>query len=172
MRDAFAEVLGEDLVGAALAVDLDGELVGDLWGGWRDAEDELPWERDTLVHTYSVSKPFAAIALLLLVDRGMVGLDEPVTAYWPEFAAGGKAGISAGVSVCRSTPTASGWGDRGQPRRGEPEWAVRDRFPARVHDRQRSRRPAGACSTGVSGRATPRMSGTTSRLTGAGPEAL
>jgi CubicO group peptidase (beta-lactamase class C family) len=93
VRDAFAEVLGEDPVGAALAVDLDGELVVDLWGGWRDETRELPWERDTLVHTYSVSKPFVAIALLLLVDSGMVGLDEPVAAYWPEFAAGGKAGI-------------------------------------------------------------------------------
>ena len=93
MRDAFAEVLGEDLVGAALAVDLDGELVVDLWGGRCDAAGDLPWERDTLVHAYSVSKPFAAIALLLLVDRGLVGLDEPVAAYWPEFGAGGKAGI-------------------------------------------------------------------------------
>ncbi len=87
VRDAFAEVLDADPVGAALAVDLDGELVVDLWGGWRDAARELPWERDTLVHTYSVSKPFAAFALLLLVDRGAVDLDEPVAAYWPEFAA-------------------------------------------------------------------------------------
>src|SRR3712207_6780707 len=93
VRDPFAVVLGEDLVDTALAVNLDGELVVDLWGGWRDAAGELPWERDTLVHTYSVSKPFAAIALLLLVDRGMVGLDKPVAAYCPEFGAGGKAGI-------------------------------------------------------------------------------
>ncbi len=93
VREAFAQVLKQDPVGAALAVDLDGELVVDLWGGRRDAVRGLPWERDTLVHTYSVSKPFAAIALLLLVDSGAVGLDEPVAAYWPEFAAGGKAGI-------------------------------------------------------------------------------
>lgn len=93
VRDAFAGVLRADPAGAALAVDVGGELVVDLWGGLRDAARELPWERDTLVHTYSVSKPFAAIALLLLVDREAVGLDEPVAAYWPEFAAGGKAGI-------------------------------------------------------------------------------
>lgn len=93
VRDAFAEVVRADPVGAALAVDLDGELVVDLWGGWRDVAGELPWERDTLVHTYSVSKPFAALALLLSVDRGMVELDEPVAAYWPEFAAGGKGDI-------------------------------------------------------------------------------
>lgn len=93
VRDAFSGVLDADPVGAALAVDIGGELVVDLWGGWRDAARELAWERDTLVHTYSVSKPFAAIALLLLVDRGDVGLDEPVAAYWPAFAAEGKADI-------------------------------------------------------------------------------
>jgi CubicO group peptidase (beta-lactamase class C family) len=93
VRDAFAGVLEADPAGAAVAVDVDGELVVDLWGGLRDAAGGLPWERDTLVHSYSVSKPFAAIALLLLADRAAVGLDEPVAAYWPEFAAGGKASV-------------------------------------------------------------------------------
>jgi CubicO group peptidase (beta-lactamase class C family) len=37
-----------------------------------------------------VTKPFAALCLLLLVDRGVVGLDTPVAAYWPEFAQAGK----------------------------------------------------------------------------------
>jgi CubicO group peptidase (beta-lactamase class C family) len=90
---AFAEMLSVDPAGAALAVDLDGEMIVDLWGGARDADRGLSWERGTLVHTYSVTKPFAAMALLLLVDRGAVGLDDPVVAYWPEFAAEGKAGI-------------------------------------------------------------------------------
>ncbi|HEX6030401.1 MAG TPA: serine hydrolase domain-containing protein, partial [Tepidiformaceae bacterium] len=48
------------------------------------------WEADTLVHLYSVTKPFAAACLLLLVDRGQVALDEPVATYWPEFARAGK----------------------------------------------------------------------------------
>jgi CubicO group peptidase (beta-lactamase class C family) len=92
--DAFAEMLSADPAGAALAVDLDGEMIVDLWGGARDVDRGLSWERETLVHTYSVTKPFAAMALLLLVDRGAVGLDDPVAVYWPEFAAEGKAGIS------------------------------------------------------------------------------
>jgi CubicO group peptidase (beta-lactamase class C family) len=36
------------------------------------------------------TKGLAAIALLLLVDRGVVDLDAPVARYWPEFAAAGK----------------------------------------------------------------------------------
>ena len=86
VRDAFAEVLSADPAGAALAVEVDGEMIVDLWGGPRDATRGLSWERDTLVHTYSVTKPFAAMALLLLIDRGAVGLDDPVAAHWPEFA--------------------------------------------------------------------------------------
>ena len=93
VRDAFAGVLEADPAGAALAVDVGGELVVDLWDGRRDAARGLQWEHDTLAHSYSVTKPFAAVALLLLVDRGAIGLDEPVATYWPGFAAGGKARI-------------------------------------------------------------------------------
>ncbi len=34
---------------------------------------------------YSVSKPLAATCVLLLVDRGLVGLDDDVRTYWPEL---------------------------------------------------------------------------------------
>jgi CubicO group peptidase (beta-lactamase class C family) len=34
---------------------------------------------------YSVSKVFAAVCVLLLVDRGRVALDAPMAAYWPEL---------------------------------------------------------------------------------------
>ena len=38
--------------------------------GYRDAERSKPWERNSIVMPYSVSKPFAAVCALLLVDRG------------------------------------------------------------------------------------------------------
>ena len=41
VRDAFAEMLSADPAGAALAVDLDGEMIVDLWGGARDADRGL-----------------------------------------------------------------------------------------------------------------------------------
>ena len=46
-----------------------------------------PWQRDSIVQPYSVSKPFAAMCALLLVDRGLLDLDAPVQRYWPEFTA-------------------------------------------------------------------------------------
>src|SRR5262249_53331573 len=36
-----------------------------------------------------------ALAALVLVDRGELDLDAKVAAYWPEFAANGKAGVKA-----------------------------------------------------------------------------
>src|SRR5690606_2221628 len=40
---------------------------------------------------WSVGKALASIALLRLVERGVVDLDRPVAEVWPEFAQAGKA---------------------------------------------------------------------------------
>src|ERR1700741_4444056 len=69
--------------GAGVTVVHRGRLVVDLVGGSRD--DDRPWTRDTVVAVYSVSKPFAAACLMILVDRGLAGLDDPVHRHWPEF---------------------------------------------------------------------------------------
>jgi CubicO group peptidase (beta-lactamase class C family) len=67
-----------------------GALVVDLWGGWKDAGRSRSWDSGTLMCTMSVAKGFAVTALHILVDRGLVDLDAPVSRYWPEFAAAGK----------------------------------------------------------------------------------
>ena len=86
VQDAFAQVLAEQPgTGAAMAAWHDGRWVADLWGGRADAADTPRWQADSIVQPYSVSKPFAAVCLLLLVDRGVVELDAPVRRYWPEF---------------------------------------------------------------------------------------
>jgi len=54
-----------------------------------------PWERDTLVHTWSITKTMSALTMLVLADRGVVDLDAPVATYWPEFAAAGKDAVNA-----------------------------------------------------------------------------
>jgi CubicO group peptidase (beta-lactamase class C family) len=69
--------------GASLAVIHDGELVVDLWGG--EAAPGRPWQGDTLTQVWSVTKTLAALTVLVLVDRGVIDLDEPVATYWPEF---------------------------------------------------------------------------------------
>jgi CubicO group peptidase (beta-lactamase class C family) len=94
IRDIFEKSFadGEEL-GAAIAFCLDGELVVDLWGGYRDVARTEPWTRDTLVNTYSTTKGMTALCAHQLVERGLLDLDAPVSRYWPEFAAGGKGEI-------------------------------------------------------------------------------
>jgi CubicO group peptidase (beta-lactamase class C family) len=90
VRDTLAESLGDRDVGAAAAVFVDGALVADVWGGYADAARTAPWQRDTLVNVWSVSKTMLALCALILADRGLLDLDAPVCRYWPEFAAAGK----------------------------------------------------------------------------------
>ncbi len=77
-------------IGASLCVNIDGENVIDLWGGWRDLEHTTAWSEDTIVAVFSASKTVTSLAVLMLVDRGQIDLNAPVARYWPEFAQNGK----------------------------------------------------------------------------------
>ena len=115
VRDAFAAnfAAGRE-VGASFAATVEGELVVDLWGGWADAAQTRPWERDTIVNVFSTTKAMTALCAHILVDRGQLDLDAPVARWWPEFAQGGKERITtrhllshtAGLAALRrSLPT-------------------------------------------------------------------
>lgn len=90
---ALAASLGNDDVGASVAVYLDGEPVVDIWGGYADADRSVSWERDTLTGVNSTTKNMTALCALILADRGQLNLSAPVAAYWPEFAAAGKENV-------------------------------------------------------------------------------
>jgi CubicO group peptidase (beta-lactamase class C family) len=91
VRDAFEENFRtRDELGAAVTVHIHGETVVDLWGGWADAARTRPWERDTVVNVWSTTKGVTALCAHLLADRGLLDLDAPVAAHWPEFGAAGK----------------------------------------------------------------------------------
>ena len=55
VREGLAKGFPDDEHGAACAVTLDGELVVDLWAGFRDGDRTLPWERDTLAKSKAAS---------------------------------------------------------------------------------------------------------------------
>lgn len=74
--------------GGAAAAYLHGELVLDVWAGWR-AKDRR-WTHDTVTMCFSTGKGVASTVLHRLADRGLVDYDQPVASYWPEFAAAGK----------------------------------------------------------------------------------
>jgi CubicO group peptidase (beta-lactamase class C family) len=109
LRELFASQLesGED-VGASLAVNIGGEMVVDLWGGWADLARTAPWTENTITCVFSTTKTMTSLAALVLVDRGALDLDANVATYWPEFATRGKAGIKV-RQLLSHTSGVSGW---------------------------------------------------------------
>ncbi len=81
-------------VGAALAVVEEGQLVVNLWSGFRDANQQSPWRENTLTNIWSTTKGVVAACAAILVDRGLLDYEKPVSFYWPAFAANGKADVT------------------------------------------------------------------------------
>lgn len=89
-------------IGASVYVSVDGEEVVDLWGGWRDREHSGPWTQDMIVNVFSAGKTVASLAVLMLVDRGLIDLSAPVADYWREFGAAGKSDATVGHLISHS----------------------------------------------------------------------
>jgi len=95
---SVADVLSDHLnsgrdVGASVGVYRAGQPVVQIWGGWADPARRVPWTERTLTPIASATKALAAVALLVMVDRGLIDLEEPVAKYWPDFGQRGKADI-------------------------------------------------------------------------------
>lgn len=71
---------------------LRGQRVVDLWGG-----DDV--DADDLQGVYSSTKGVAGVCIALLVQRGALDLDAPVSRYWPEFAGGGKGDVTVRLAL-------------------------------------------------------------------------
>jgi CubicO group peptidase (beta-lactamase class C family) len=111
--DKVADALGQAIAdgeetGAAIAIDIDGETVVDIWGGYADAAKTKPWTADTIVNVWSSTKTVTALAGLMLIDRGLVESDTPVASVWPEFGTNGKEHIEF-RHLLSHTSGLSGW---------------------------------------------------------------
>lgn len=54
--------------------------------GMADREKEMPMKRDTICRMYSMTKPVTAVAARILMERGLLSVEDPVEKYLPEFA--------------------------------------------------------------------------------------
>lgn len=101
VADAFRDNFqARDELGAAFAVEREGQKLVDLWGGVADPSSGRRWQQDTLQLIFSGTKGLVAICLLMLVDRGKLTLDDPVCRHWPQFAARGKEAITIADVLC------------------------------------------------------------------------
>lgn len=72
-------------VGISYGVLHRGQTVLAKGNGYRDEENKLPANEDTLYNIASCTKAFTATACTLLADEGLVDLDSPVQTYIPEL---------------------------------------------------------------------------------------
>ncbi|HEX2252396.1 MAG TPA: serine hydrolase domain-containing protein [Thermoanaerobaculia bacterium] len=78
--------------GAQLCVHQGGAVVAELAVG--EARDGVAMRADTLMPWLSSVKPVTAVAVARLAERGALALDDAVARHLPEFAAGGKGGVT------------------------------------------------------------------------------
>lgn len=90
-------------IGASVCLQLDGETVVDLWGGHLAANRKQEWQEDTISLVFSCTKAATAMCAQILIDRGLLELDEKVGKYWPEFAANGKEDVTVQMMLNHSS---------------------------------------------------------------------
>jgi CubicO group peptidase (beta-lactamase class C family) len=75
-----------------------GKLAVDEVLGLADRERNRPLEKDAIFRIYSMTKPITSVAFMMLVEQGLVALDDPVAKFIPEWANLGvfAAGTDAG----------------------------------------------------------------------------
>lgn len=78
-------VADADVAGASVLVMQHGQERWYAQSGLRSIERNEPITRDTIFRLYSQSKPITGAAVMLLVERGIIDLVEPVSAYLPGF---------------------------------------------------------------------------------------
>ncbi len=74
------------LPGWQLVVSRSGEVVHASTYGRRSIERDLPWDPDTVVRMFSMTKPITSVAAMMLYEEGAFQLKEPVSTFLPEFA--------------------------------------------------------------------------------------
>ncbi|WP_333671320.1 serine hydrolase domain-containing protein [Elioraea tepidiphila] len=83
---ALDEAVAAGTVPGLVALVARGETVHVHAAGVRSLETGAPMRRDTIFAVASIAKPLTAAAALLLVEDGVLGLDEPVDRFLPELA--------------------------------------------------------------------------------------
>src|SRR5260370_29443570 len=86
------EIASGNIPGAIVLIQHHGEPVYVKCFGKRDVEKATPMTADAIFPIHSVTKTITSVAAMMLVDRGKIALDEPVSKYIPSFA-GMKVGV-------------------------------------------------------------------------------
>ena len=99
--DVFSNAIESEFeTGAALAIEHQGNMIVNLWGGHQDAQKTKAWEENTLVNVFSVTKGITATCISRLIDQGKLDPDKRVGHYWPEYSCNGKEDTKVSDLLC------------------------------------------------------------------------
>ncbi len=71
--------------GSTMLLAQGGDIVHRATTGWMDAEAKKPFKEDTIVRIFSMTKPIASVALMMLAEKGDFHMDAPLSDFIPEF---------------------------------------------------------------------------------------
>ena len=74
----------QHIPGLALLVSRGGEVVRAQGYGMANVELQVPVKPETIFQSGSVGKQFTATAVMMLVEEGKIGLEDPLTKYFPD----------------------------------------------------------------------------------------
>jgi CubicO group peptidase (beta-lactamase class C family) len=81
-----ASGVAEDAAGCvSIAVFVGGDVIWTKGYGWADIENVIACDEETIGRTGSISKSFTAVLMMQLVERGIIGLDDPVADYFADI---------------------------------------------------------------------------------------
>jgi CubicO group peptidase (beta-lactamase class C family) len=81
-----AACVAEDAAGCvSIAVFIGGDVIWTKGYGWADIENAIACDEETIGRTGSISKSFTAVLMMQLVERGIIGLDDPVADYFADI---------------------------------------------------------------------------------------
>ena len=86
------EIASGNIPGAIVLIQHHGRPVYFKCFGKRDVDKGTPMTADAIFPIHSVTKTITSVAAMMLVDRGKIALDDPVSKYIPSFA-----GMQVGV---------------------------------------------------------------------------
>lgn len=91
MNKAISELLSKStsegsLIGVNCLVFKDGKELYSGSFGFADRENKIPMSRDSIFRLFSLSKPVTSAAAMILIDRGILSPDDPVSKFFPEYA--------------------------------------------------------------------------------------
>ena len=86
---AFEDFLGEEinsqkLAGVEVLIFQNDAVVWHSVKGYQNLEEKTPLKKNSLYYIQSMTKPIISLAIMQLVDQGLIALDDPVAKYIPE----------------------------------------------------------------------------------------